>query len=178
MRIRIVMLFNLIILLVFCSLLLSFHNSYSPNKGKFLPLCFSYLNSQPPDSIKEIIETTFRENKIKVIEWKTVMDMYQAQAKLQLSQLISSGDLNEKTAKNFGKDIFPVSNILAITIFRDSTENEGYTIDSIGWVVSSMPAKVKPKENPPFIPDSSGQHNINGILKEFSEKVILSGLLK
>jgi len=68
------------------------------------------------------------------------MDMYQAQAKFQLSQLISSGDLNEKTAKNFGKDIFPVSNILAITIFRDSTENEGYTIDSIGWVVSSMPA--------------------------------------
>ena len=78
--------------------------------------------------------------------------------------------------KNFGKDIFPVSNILAITIFRDSTENEGYTIDSIGWVVSSMPAKVKPKENPPFIPDSSGQHN-TASLSDLDHSTLLVNLV-
>ncbi|HRA12092.1 MAG: hypothetical protein IPN82_06225 [Chitinophagaceae bacterium] len=161
-----------------CMSLYNLPSNSEINKVKGLPLVISFLKTNPPDSIQRMLKNYFQGKKYKIITFEESMDLYQAQLKFDLTQSINSGDFNEKTAETIGKNMNPYCNLLAITIFQDSTVNSGYFIDSIVWQITKMPIKETPKAQITFVPEASMRSDSYSVIKEFSDKVISSGLLK
>lgn len=158
----------------------SFNSSSSCefNRGKEMPIVISFIKTKPPDSVQLFIKKYFKNKKYKIITFEESMDLYQAQLKFDLNQSINSGDFNERTAKTIAKKMNPYCNLLSLTIFQDSTVNSIYLVDSIEWVVTEMPVKETPKAQITFVPEASMKSDSYSVIKEFSDKVISSGLLK
>ncbi|MEQ1675473.1 MAG: hypothetical protein ABL876_02155 [Chitinophagaceae bacterium] len=95
-------------------------------------------------------------------------------------RLITSGNLNKKTTNNFADRVEPVSNVLAIQVFRNSSADSlNYKIDSISWQTSFVPAKDGlSRGRLVFIPGDNQEANPYHTLKNFLDKVLNSGYLK
>jgi hypothetical protein len=144
-----------------------------------LPLLIAYKNTLPPDSIQDFLKVYLQTKKIEVINWKQAMSLYAEENQSQMLYLINSGRLNEQSAKDFTKNMQPVYNILAITIYRDTLRNDDYLIDSVHWQTDVMPIKdtVGKKFNS-YIPEVKIKRSPYAVLKSFADLVIHSRLLK
>lgn len=121
----------------------------------------------------------FQTKKIEVIKWEQVMTLFSEGIQTEMMSLTNSGKLNEKSAKDFVKNMPPVCNILAVRIFNDSAHIDNYLIDSIRWYVDVMPVKdTANRVLNTFIPKRENKTNPYIILKSFADNVIQSQLLK
>lgn len=144
-----------------------------------LPLLITYKNTLPPDSIQDFLKVYMQTKKIEVINWKQAMSLYAEENQSQMLYLINSGRLNEQSAKDFTKNMQPVYNILAITIYRDTLRNDDYLIDSVHWQTDVMPIKdTAGKKFNSYIPEVKSKRSPYAVLKSFADLVIHSGLLK
>jgi len=154
----------------------SFRSNYSFSK---LPLLISYKNFTPPDSIQDFMKIYLQTKKIEVINWKQAMSLLSEGSQTQMMSLINSGRFNEQNAKDIVKNMPPVCNILAVSIFNDSTSKENYLIDSIHWITDFMPVTdTINKVFRSFIPQPENKTNPYTVLKSFADNVIQSKLLK
>ena len=132
-----------------------------------------------PDSINDFMTVYFQTKKIDVIKWEQVMTLFSEGIQAEMMSLTNSGKLNEKSAKDFIKNMPPVCNILAVTIFNDSTYSKNYLIDSIRWHVDVIPVKdTASRASNTFIPKPENKTNPYIVLKSFADNVIQSKLLK
>lgn len=107
------------------------------------------------------------------------MTLFSEGIQTEMMSLTNSGKLNEKSAKDFVKNMPPVCNILAVRIFNDSAHIDNYLIDSIRWYVDVMPVKdTANRVLNTFIPKRENKTNPYIILKSFADNVIQSQLLK
>jgi len=107
------------------------------------------------------------------------MTLFSEGIQAEMMSLTNSGKLNEKSAKDFIKNMPPVCNILAVTIFNDSTYSKNYLIDSIRWHVDVIPVKdTASRASNTFIPKPENKTNPYIVLKSFADNVIQSKLLK
>ncbi len=154
----------------------SFRSNYSYSN---LPLLISYKKFTPPDSIQDFIKIYLQTKKIEVINWKQAMSLLSEGSQTQMMSLINSGRFNEQNAKGIVKNMPPVCNILAVSIFNDSTYSKNYLIDSIRWHVDVMPVKdTASRASNTFIPKPENKTNPYIVLKSFADNVIQSKLLK
>ncbi len=154
----------------------SFRSNYSYSN---LPLLISYKKFTPPDSIQDFIKIYLQTKKIEVINWKQAMSLLSEGSQTQMMSLINSGRFNEQNAKGIVKNMPPVCNILAVSIFNDSTNNENYVIDSIHWLTDFMPVTdTTNKVFKSFIPQSENKTNPYIVLKSFADIVLQSKILK
>lgn len=145
-----------------------------------LPVYLLYIKNKPPDSIQTFIKLYLQSKKVKVIDWNEVMALTTAEVNAEATALITSGNLNTKTAKNFTDKVNPVSNVLGLQIFNSLSEDSSeYYIDSVSWQVSLVPAKdtfsIKRLK---FLPANSRESNPYLTLKALMEKILSSGYLK
>lgn len=106
------------------------------------------------------------------------MKLFTGEIQTEMMNKINSGNFNEKTAEEIGKSGKPVCSVLAMQIFHDTTFKENYMIDSIKWFVGSMPVKDTVRQRLIYIYDRNQKNNPFLVLKDFTDKVIESKLLK
>jgi hypothetical protein len=162
-------------------ILLYFNKNKTKNYSLTLPVCISYIkNTPPPDSIQTFISLYLKSKKIKVIDWSEAMRLFQESTKTEMMSLINSGNLNNRTAKDFASKINPVSNILAVQIFQNtSIDSFNYNIDSIRWQTSLVPTKdTFSIKTLVFVPDNKSETNPYLTLKAFLENVLTSKHLR
>lgn len=155
--------------------LLSFAYKRANNK---LPVFISYQKTIPPDSIQDFLKVYLQTKKIEVINWSEVMKLLTREIQTEMMNKINSGNFNEKTAAEIGKSGKPVCNVLALQIFHDTTFLENYIIDSVRWFVGSMPVKDTNQQRLVYIPNNNLKNNPFFVLKDFTDKIIDSKLLK
>lgn len=161
-----------IVLIAVCS----FRSASSLTKR---PLAIVYKNRSVPDSIRDFLNVYFQTKEIEVIKWEQVMTLFSEGIQAEMMSLINSGKLNEKSAKDFVKNMPPVCNILAVSIFNDSTRTDNYLIDSIRWHVDVMPVKdTTNRVLYTFMPKSENKSNPYIVLKSFADMVLQSKTLK
>lgn len=143
------------------------------------PLTIVYKNMSVPDSIRDFINVYFQTKKIEVIKWEQVMTLFSEGIQAEMMSLTNSGKLNEKSAKDFVKNMPPVCNILAVTVFKDSTHTGNYLIDSIRWHLDVMPVKdTTNRALNTFMPKPENRSNPYIVLKSFADIVLQSKILK
>ncbi|HQV60738.1 MAG: hypothetical protein IPN39_07360 [Chitinophagaceae bacterium] len=164
---------------LFFILLIAGYSFRSNSRSSKIPLTIVYKFSIVPDSINDFMTVYFQTKKIDVIKWEQVMTLFSEGIQAEMMSLTNSGKLNEKSAKDFIKNMPPVCNILAVTIFNDSTYSKNYLIDSIRWHVDVIPVKdTASRASNTFIPKPENKTNPYIVLKSFADNVIQSKLLK
>lgn len=166
------------IFLTFSLLSFVYKNANSKLHTNKLPVFISYQKEIPPDSIQDFLKVYLQTKKIEVINWSEVMKLFTGEIQTEMMNKINSGNFNEKTAAEIGKSGKPVCSVLAMQIFHDTTFTENYTIDSIKWYVGTMPVKDTVQQRLIYIPESNLKNNPFLVLKDFTDKVVESKLLK
>jgi hypothetical protein len=146
--------------------------------GAKLPVFLSFQKFTPPDSVQDFLKVYLQTKKVEVIDWNGVMKLFTGEIQTEMMNKINSGNFNEKTAAEIGKSGKPICNVLALQIFHDTTFLENYVIDSVRWFIGSMPVKDTNHQRLIYIPENNLKINPFLVLKDFTNKVIDSKLLK
>jgi len=167
-------------LIIFVTALFSFNSIHELKKNKY-PLIISHFKPTMPDTLQDFVKVYFQSKKIEVLSFKEYMNEYGNQLTALMSDWVNSGKVNNMTsskAEEFKNSIKPVSNVLALKVYSDTSVQSLFLIDSIHWFVNLLPSKDTSPVFQRFIPRNNIKNNPFLVLKDFTDKVIESKLLK
>ncbi|MCX6317208.1 MAG: hypothetical protein NTW29_07945 [Bacteroidetes bacterium] len=143
------------------------------------PVFISYLKKTPPDSIQDFVKVYLQTKKLDVIDWESVMQLFNQEMNEKMMLWIKSGkiDNNKTKSEEFVKSLNSVCTVLAVDLYQDSTKQNSFVIDSILWHTGTMPVKDSNFTIYKFISPLEQKINPYLILKSFADEVIISGKL-
>jgi hypothetical protein len=142
-----------------------------------LPLLISFTKSVP-DSIRDFVKVYMQTKGIKVITFEESIELIFEQKKGNfLDNPLTENESDKEYVDRLGKLNKPVYNLLRAEVFSNVTNNE-LLIDSVKWYVLQLVSTDTIKRYRSFYPLSEKKKTPYLIWNDFTDTVLISGLLK